>query len=271
METKLNVKLMAHTPDPEEVIACAGKLCYSKVGVEQIAQKQSEEDVERFVNMLSSMGHESPLEHAVFTFAVEGVSRALTHQLVRHRLASYSQQSQRYVDLKSTFEYVVPPTIKEVAYIEQMYISALNQAFENYVEISHQLLLHKIGKFLIGEKGYSTDVLEDSEYMKVLMQKEDKKKYNAFIKESIEDARYILPNACETKIVFTMNARVLLNFLKHRECRRAQWEIRELATEMREQLIGVAPSLFKYSGAECRRGKCPEGTMSCMKPLPKVK
>lgn len=269
--TKLNVKLIAHTPNPEEVISCAGKLCYSKVGVEQIAQKQSAEDVERFVNMLSSMGHESPLEHAVFTFAIEGVSRALTHQLVRHRLASYSQQSQRYVDLTNTFEYITPPTIKEIGYINAMYDKALNRAFEDYIEISHELLLHKIEKYLIEEKGYSADVSEDKEYMKALIQKENKKKYNAFIKESIEDARYVLPNACETKVVFTMNGRVLLNFLKHRECKRAQWEIRELATEMRNQLIEVAPSLFKYSGAECRRGKCPEGVMTCSLPYERVK
>ena len=265
--SKLNVKIIAHTLNPEETIACAGKLCYSKVGVNQIAEKQSEEDIDRFVNMLSSIGHESPLEHASFTFAVEGISRACSHQLVRHRMASYSQQSQRYVDLKNTYEYITPPVISENNYINEIYNKAMEQAFENYVKLSEEILLSKIYDYLVEKDEICNP---DSKFMKDYMIQNHKKKYNSFVKESIEDARYVLPNACETKIVFTMNGRSLLNFLKHRECRRAQWEIRELASEMRKQLIEIAPSLFSRSGAECRRGKCPEGHMSCGQPYPKM-
>lgn len=241
--SKLNVKIIAHTLNPEQTIACAGKLCYSKVGISQIAEKQSEEDIDRFVNMLSSIGHESPLEHAVFTFAVEGVSRALTHQLVRHRMASYSQQSQRYVNLDKTFEYITPPAI--------LNDDELKYGFDHIMNVLHNA-------YMVMSENLKVKYLENG-----MNEREASKK-------AIEDARYILPNACETKIVFTMNGRSLLNFLKHRECRRAQWEIRELASEMRKQLIEIAPSLFSRSGAECRRGKCPEKNMSCGQPYPRV-
>ena len=110
-EAKLKVKLLNYTPNGEETIAQAGKLCYSPVGVDEISKKQDEESIAKYVKMLASMGHMSPIEHISFTFAVEGVSRTLTHQLVRHRLASYSQQSQRYVKLEG-FEYIIPPHIK---------------------------------------------------------------------------------------------------------------------------------------------------------------
>ena len=115
METKMNVKLIAHTINPELVIATAGKLCYSPSNIEDLMEKQTDESIERFVNMLVSIGHESPLEHSSFTFAIEGVSRSLTHQLVRHRIASYSQQSQRYVkEEEGKFEFITPSIIKEM-------------------------------------------------------------------------------------------------------------------------------------------------------------
>ena len=240
---KLNVKIIAHTLNPEQTIACAGKLCYSKVGISQIAEKQSEEDIDRFVNMLSSMGHESPLEHATFTFAIEGISRACANQLVRHRIASYSQQSQRYVELDETFDYIIPKSIDMNLDAREIYVKTMNDLHNAYKEI--------------------TKLLKDYEVATGIPEREATKK-------AIEDARYVLPNACETKIVVTMNGRSLLNFLKHRECRRAQLEIRELASEMRKQLIEIAPSLFSRSGAECRRGKCPEGHMSCGQPYPKM-
>ena len=107
----LKVKIIAHTPEPDKVVAQAGKLCYSAVGVDEIAQKLTEEEIARYVNMLANIGHESPLEHVSFTFAIEGISRACTHQIVRHRIASYSQQSQRYVKLEQ-FEYIIPPAIE---------------------------------------------------------------------------------------------------------------------------------------------------------------
>lgn len=108
----MKVKLLEYTPSAEKLIASAAKLCYSSVGIDDIQNNLDEEKTDKFLNMLMSYGHESPIEHVSFTFAIEGVSRSLTHQLVRHRIASYSQQSQRYVKLDQ-FEYVIPTAIAE--------------------------------------------------------------------------------------------------------------------------------------------------------------
>src|SRR5512144_1720633 len=110
-EAALNVVLLRHTPDPEEVVAMAAKLCYSPSGVEDLRQKIETKDQTAFVEKLAAIGHLSPIEHISFTFGIEGISRACSHQLVRHRLASYSQQSQRYVK-EEHFDYIIPPSIK---------------------------------------------------------------------------------------------------------------------------------------------------------------
>lgn len=263
------VELIAYTTMPEATIAKAGKLCYSKVGVSKIEEKMSEEDIDKFVTMLSNLGHESPLEHAVYTFAVEGISRVTTHQLIRHRLASYSQQSQRYVELKDTFQFITPPSIIHGGtFIHNLYDKAMNDAFNNYVTLSQQLLWASIFDFLVTDKKLfesNTPIERLEEVMKTTYKKE----YRAFTKQAIEDGRYVLPNACETKIVFTMNARTLLNFIEKRDCNRAQWEIRDLARLMVIELQKVSPSLFGRCGAPCRYGKCPEGNMSCQNSLPK--
>lgn len=231
----LKVKLIEYTPNPEKVIASAAKLCYSAVGIEEIQENLTKESTEKFLNMLVSYGHESPIEHVSFTFAVEGVSRSLTHQLVRHRIASFSQQSQRYVRLNQ-FQYVVPPEIEKDSEAKAIFIKSMEEAQKSYdsiVEILKKKYIEKGMKQLSAEK------------------------------KAIEDARYVFPNACETKIIFTMNARSLMNFFKHRCCNRAQWEIRALANEMLKQVKGVAPVLFKYAGPNCLGGTCPEGKMTC--------
>lgn len=231
----MKVKILSHTPNLESVIAAAGKLCYSKVGVDGILEKSTKEDNERFVKMLADMGHESPLEHVSFTFAVEGISRACSHQLVRHRIASYSQQSQRYVNLDETFEYITPPNILN-SKIKKEY-DLVATLINNYYEMFSRKLM--------------------DEYMESGMSKRDAEK------KAIEDARYILPNACETKLVFTMNIRTLLNFFEKRCCSRAQWEIRDLANEMLKQCREISPILFNNAGATCNKGYCKEGQMSC--------
>ena len=232
----MKVKILTHTPNLEDVITSAGKLCYSKVGVDEISKKSTKEDTERFVKMLSDMGHHSPLEHVSFTFAVEGVSRALTHQLVRHRIASYSQQSQRYVNLDKTFEYITPSEILNDDELKYGFDHIMNVLHNAYIVTSENLKV----KYL--KKG--------------MTEKEATKK-------AIEDARYILPNACETKIVFTMNVRTLLHFFEKRCCVRAQEEIRLLANEMLRQCREISPTLFNNAGATCKRGYCNEGSMSC--------
>jgi thymidylate synthase (FAD) len=231
------VKLIEHTPNPEKIIAAAAKLCYSSIGIDEIMENVDNESTEKFLNMLMSYGHESPIEHISFTFGVEGVSRSLTHQLVRHRIASYSQQSQRYVKLQQ-FEYIIPHEIEKDEKAKNIFVMAMEQSQKSYNEL--------------------VDILKNKYINEGLNALNAEKK-------AIEDARYVFPNACETKIIVTMNARSLTNFFKHRCCNRAQWEIRELADEMLKQVKEVAPILFKYAGPGCLKGICPEGKMSCGK------
>ena len=234
----MNVKIITYTPNIENVLASAGRLCYSKVGVEELMNKYSQEDNEKFVKMLADMGHESPLEHVSFTFAVEGISRACSHQLVRHRLASYSQQSQRYVNLDETFSYIIPKEIEKDEIALDEYSKTMDKIYNSYKELTEQL------------------------HYKYCMTGMDKREAN---KKAIEDARYILPNACETKLVFTMNVRTLLHFFEKRCCTRAQWEIRDMANEMLRQCKEICPILFNNAGPACKRKKCLEGNMSCKK------
>ena len=243
----MKVKIIAHTPNPEAVVASAAKLCYSKVGVDEIQENLTEDGIEKFVSMLSTIGHHSPLEHCTFTFAVEGISRACSHQLVRHRIASYSQQSQRYVKLDK-FDYIIPTAIENNEFAKDIFLNAMEQDQKAYNGIVEELMNE-----YIASSGYTLASIPRSEY-------------NKLEKLAIEDARYVFPNACETKIVFTMNVRTLMNFFTHRCCDRAQWEIRDLANEMLIQVKEIAPTLFKKAGASCVRGKCPEGSMSCGNP-----
>ena len=220
----MKIKILAHTPNPERVIALAGKLCYSQVGIDELNDKISDKQVEKFITKLSDMGHMSPFEHASFTFAIEGISRNCSHQIVRHRLASFSQQSQRYVKMKG--EYVVPPYI----YWHEELLLEFNHALDD----------------------------ADKAYNKLV---EGLMRYGRTEKEAIEDARYILPSACTTKMEVTMNVRELLHFFKQRCCKRAQWEIREVAKEMLKQCREVSPILFKNAGAPC--STCTEGELKC--------
>ena len=148
METTLKVKLISHTLNPELVIATAGKLCYSPSNIDDLMEKQTDESIERFVNMITSIGHGSVLEHTSFTFGIEGVSRSLTHQLVRHRIASYSQQSQRYVK-ETQFEYVMPQDIKNNPILEQSYKKHMEDSQRLYDEIVDKLINY--GSLFIGD------------------------------------------------------------------------------------------------------------------------
>ena len=206
----MTVRLIAHTPEPEKVVAAAAKLCYSDAHITDLLDGLDEEKTARFLTMLSDLGHASPIEHASFTFGIEGVSRTLLAQITRHRIASFSVQSQRYVRLDD-FRYVIPPEIAR----------------------------------LMAEG---------------MPEKQARAKAS---KQANEDARFVLPNACETKMVVTMNARSLQNFFHLRCCSRAQWEIRALAEEMLRLVYPVAPHLFAKAGPACVSGPCPEGKMCC--------
>lgn len=235
----MKVTLITHTPDPEKLIATAAKLCYSNSDVEHLSNGLTDEKVKSFIEMLMNLGHESPLEHVSFTFAVEGISRACSHQLVRHRIASYSQKSQRYVN-ETQFEYVVPPAIENLPVAREVFNDTMDM-----LQGAYDVLTNLLGNYYIDNCG---------------MDEKDA------IKKANEDARFVLPNACETSIFVTMNIRSLFNFFKHRCCNRAQWEIRELAEEMYKLCMSVAPNIFKHAGPPCfTNNACPEGKMSCGK------
>ncbi|MBI5180917.1 MAG: FAD-dependent thymidylate synthase, partial [Nitrospirae bacterium] len=190
------------------------------------------------IEKLVKMGHLSPIEHISFTFGIEGISRACSHQLVRHRLASYSQQSQRYVSEKGQgserngqiFDYVIPPSItedKEARDAFDMFMAEAQKAYDLIVE-------------RLNKKGISGEAAN-------------------------QDARFVLPNAAETKIVVTMNARELLHFFTVRCCERAQWEIREMAFQMLQEAKNAAPVIFSKAGPGCLYAPCPEGEFYCGK------
>ncbi|MGI6441569.1 MAG: FAD-dependent thymidylate synthase [Tissierellia bacterium] len=239
----MRVDLLSHTPDGEKLIAAAAKLCYSKSGVADLLEDMTDDAASGFLSMLTEIGHVSPVEHVTLTFGVEGVSRSLTHQLVRHRLASYSQQSQRYVKLDA-FEYIVPPAIIEDPDLADIFTRSMQEQQAAYDQLVEGLLPKNTQKYL--QRGFS--------------EKEAKARAE---KDSLEDARYVFPNACETKIIFTMNVRSLLHFITLRTCNRAQWEIRGLALEVHRLAAEAFPVLFQNAGPRCLHGPCPEGRMSC--------
>lgn len=241
----MKVKLLAHTPDPEKLVAAAAKNCYSSTDVDSVLDGLTVEKTDSFVNMLSEIGHESPIEHVSFTFAIEGVSRSLLAQITRHRMASFSVQSQRYVR-ENGFEYVVPPEIDKVPAAREQFIRAMEEDQRTYELLTATLM-----------EGYLKELLE-----KGMPEKQARSQAE---KHAIEDARYVLPNACTTRIVMTANARSLKNFFRLRCCNRAQWEIRALAEEMYCLVYAVAPTLFGRCGPACVDGACSEGKMCCGK------
>lgn len=209
------VMLLSYTPDPDRLVAASARLCYSDSSAQQLQERLPDQKVGGFLDHLRSSGHLSTFEHASFSFAVDGISRVCSHQLVRHRHASYSQQSQRYVAMESP-SVVVPPSVRENPESEK--------AFLHYAEAVHRA-------------------------------------YKDMIAQGIprEDARYLLPHAWETRLVVTMNARELHHFFRLRLCRRAQWEIRELARLMLREVRKVAPGLFQLAGPDCvTLGRCGE-------------
>mgnify|MGYP000785106576 FL=1 len=223
----MNVELLQYPENPERAVATAARLCYAPVGAAELMETMPPERVKSVLSTIMKSGHFSTLEHVSYTFAVDGVSRALTHQLVRHRLASFNQQSQRYVKFSDGVETVKPHTVEENEEASRVFDEAIEAVIEGY-----QKLL---------DMGIPA-----------------------------EDARYLLPNAAETKIVITMNIRELLHFFSLRCCNRAQWEIREMAHKMLELVRPTAPYIFMDAGAPCIRGDCPEGKMTCGNPYPKV-
>ena len=242
----MQVKLLTYTPDPERTIACAAKLCYASADIDTLYDGLTDEKVDAFLDHLNNIGHQSPIEHASFTFGIEGVSRSLLAQITRHRLASFSVQSQRYVREKGGFQFVLPPEIEAVPEAKEEFLRAMEEDVRHYERLTQVL-----------QEKHKAAFLAAGDDEKTAARKAEKK--------AIEDARFVLPNACATKMIVTMNARSLMNFFALRCCNRAQWEIRELATQMLKEVKAVAPHLFQNAGPGCVRGACPEGSMSCKK------
>lgn len=234
-QVKLHVELLDFSQNALSIIYAACRQCYSADFAGKIFADGLKDAVkqEEFVRQVVSSGHESPLEHVKFTFAIEGVSRALTHQLVRHRVASYSQQSQRYVK-ETSFAYVIPPSVESDEEMKKEYIGIMQKIQDSY----NNLLK------LFEKKGKKGEVAN-------------------------QDARFVLPQAAETKIVVTMNCRELKHFFEERCCKRAQWEIRMLAEEMLNICKRELPAVFNDSGAKCvGLGFCPEGMKFSCKRYP---
>lgn len=223
----LSVELLAVTPNALSLIYAAFRQCYHAGFVADMWPRLLSGEVDRetqadFVRKVLESGHDSPVEHASFTFAIAGISRACSHQIVRHRIASYSQQSQRYVDA-SNMDYVLPPAIAKIPEARERFEAFMAEVGNAYRDLKDILEAH-------GRK--------------------DKAK---------EDARFVLPQAAETRIVITMNCRALLHFFHLRCCTRAQWEIRAMADAMLALCKAELPAIFATAGAKCESlGYCPE-------------
>ncbi|MDD3230000.1 MAG: FAD-dependent thymidylate synthase [Oscillospiraceae bacterium] len=238
-----HVELLTYTQFPEKMVASAARLCYSSSSIHEIQQGMTDEKTTHFMDILTENGHETPIEHASFTFGMEGVSRSLLAQITRHRIASFSVQSQRYVTEKQ-FSFVVPPEIETIPEAKEEFLRAMEEDQRHYDSLTN-LLKEKHRKAFLQE-GLSE---------KAAARKAQKK--------AIEDARFVLPNACTTKLVCTMDARSLMHFFSLRCCNRAQWEIRDVAEQMLWLVKKVAPHLFAKAGPACLYGPCPEGKMCC--------
>ena len=212
----MQVILLSHTPHPDELVAAAARICYRDVAASELLENEEENLSRKLIAELFRSGHTSTFEHVSFTFGIDGLSRVASHQLVRHRLASFSQQSQRYVKMTPDIEaVVVPPSIRGNDEALRVYQDCVRMAQETY----GKLIALGIPK---------------------------------------EDARFILPHGHSTRLVLTMNARELHHFFGLRLCKRAQWEIHELARLMLERCREVAPVLFEKAGPGCIFGKCGE-------------
>lgn len=223
---EMRVELLSCTPNALSLIYAAFRQCYHAGFVADMWPKLLAGEIERekqasFVRTVLESGHDSPVEHVSFSFAIEGISRACSHQLVRHRIASYSQQSQRYVT--DSMEYILPPAIAKIPEAKERFERFMDEVGEAYADLRDILVAH-------GRESKAN-----------------------------EDARFVLPQAAETKIVVTMNCRALLHFFNLRCCTRAQWEVRKMATRMLSLCQNELPAIFATAGARCEQlGYCPE-------------
>lgn len=219
------VELVAYTPDALKIVNFAARRCYSAMDNDELMEfvdGLDENEQGSFIRSVMKTGHTSTVEHATFTFAVEGVSLVLLKQITRSRIASFSVQSERYVDMDAGFNYIMPPKIMELG----------DEAMAEYA--AQMITIHS------WYKGWRDMGIEP------------------------EDARYVMPQATETKYLLTMNIRELLHFMSLRCCNRAQWEIKHVTDDMLWLCQEVCNEIFDKAGPSCvQHGKCPEGKRTC--------
>jgi thymidylate synthase (FAD) len=216
----------------EHLTETAGRVCYMSFA------KPRPGGNEAYLKHILEVGHGSVLEHAVWCFVITGVSRSLTHELVRHRAGfSYSQLSQRYVD-ESVAEYVEPDVIADDPELHALWLDSVMHSHQAYVRLTEKLL----SKF-------------ESEPDRTLRRKMAR-----------QAARSVLPNATETKIFVTANARALRHFIELRGSRHAETEIRKLAVAMLESMKREAPHLF----SDYELTPLSDGTFEATTPFHKV-
>lgn len=207
----MKVKLISTTQNLLDILYTGARTCYnagSPIDMFDEVGDISRDKKLKLINGCIKSNHQSILEHSQFTFAIEGVSRALTHQLVRHRHCSFSQQSQRYVNLEGTFDYVTPKALQDEGDLQGYFAECMQQAYESYTELIN--------------KGVKP-----------------------------EDARAVLPNACCTNMVITLNLRSLIHLCNERLCTRAQLEIRQLVQLMVKEVLKENEWLKPYFVPKC--------------------
>ena len=198
----MKITLLSHTQNPEFVCALSMRRYYSALPIEKLEAELKEKGPDYIKYLMNRVKEDKSFdiwEHCIFSFEIEGVSRALTHQLIRHRMASYDQESQRFAP--SPMDYITPPSIKGTIW-EPEFHSVAQRCWQLY-----------------------KDMIEHGKLPK-------------------QDARYILPNAAETKLVMTLNARSLMHFLYMRTAAGAQWEVKDLANKLYEIVKPLAPNIF---------------------------
>ncbi len=251
----IKVKIISYMIDGPRNIAAAGKVSLSRKAVEPKALSKNE--IEIWIKELVKRSHGSPLEHSSYTFSVEGCSRVCSHQLVRHRLASYTQQSMRYSEgylreqalrAAELLKVSCPKSpkkygIKAYKCYSDVLRTAVEELDDKYIiDLSKIAYVIPDGIRLNNLITYSKNLLLLTSIYYDLLSKGVQK----------EEARYVIPQAVRTNIVVTMNARELLeSFLPLRMCLRAQHEIRRVAWLLWRELMKIHPSLFKWAGPRC--------------------
>jgi len=230
------VKLIWHTPDPQKMIAVAARMCYSAMPVSKLLEDLQPEEIARMVNHIMTVRHLSVLRHVIFAFTIEGVSRSFSHQFVRHHVGVDVEQRSQHYRREKQFSFNLPDSVTE------------NEGGENPGELSAEDLY-------IGHMESSQEV------------------YDELIKRGVDksEARQVLPNACETQMVVTMNLNSAINICQQRNCRLNTPEILDVTIQMRRLIGSVMPEALAFLGPTCwTQGICFEGekkyTAQCKKP-----